>query len=450
MPLTREDNDLLTRVGPETTMGKVLRRYWTPAFLLSDIPTPDCPPIGVTILDEDFVAFRDSSGNVGFLDELCCHRNASLTYGRVEEGGLRCLYHAWKFATDGTIMEAPNCDSMGMLRQVKQGSYPVREAGGLGWVYLGPPELEPPFPTFPWMSSDSSYDVSEAVLDCNWVQLQEGSLDSSHLGLLHLDTVAGMRPGPRMVGSLYMSGEPWVEGGYGDSLVRGDGMPNTDDNNPPIYVEETPFGFQYAAVRRTHDATTKYVRITAMAMPYTAHIGGLATGAIIIVPRTDTTSSFISARRISEGVERKVTPEDEAAPSETREYRFPQDGRKYTLPPQNRAAMASKKSFAGFPGGNRPQDAAVQGVNSRNPIFPRSTEHLVAADMAVLRFRSILFENAVRLEAGEPLVGLGEGYDFTQLQQHSGTVDVDAGWEDLVPGNGVKGPLPVRQERVRV
>jgi nitrite reductase/ring-hydroxylating ferredoxin subunit len=429
-------------------MGKVLRRYWTPAFLLSDIPAPDCPPIGVTILDQDFVAFRDTSGTVGFLDELCCHRNASLTYGRVEEGGLRCLYHAWKFATDGTILEAPNCDSLGLLRQVKQGSYPVREAGGLGWVYLGPKEFEPPFPTFSWMSEDASYAVNEAVLDCNWVQLQEGSLDSSHLGLLHLDTIVGTHPGPRMVGSLSMPGEPWTEGGYGGSPGRGDGIPS--DNNPPIYVEDTPFGFQYAAVRRTNDPTRKFVRVTALTMPYTAHIGGVGSGAVIVVPRTDTTSSFISTRLLSDDADRGGRSEERPDPSDTREFRFPQDGRKYVLPPQNRAAMDSRKSFAGFPGGNRPQDSAVQGANSRNQIFPRDTEHLVAADAAVLRFRSILFENAIRLEAGEPLLARGEGYDFAQISEYSGTVDIDANWEDLVPGNGSTGPLPTRQEHATV
>jgi nitrite reductase/ring-hydroxylating ferredoxin subunit len=424
-------------------MGKVLRRYWTPAFLSRDLPEPDCPPIGVTVLGEDFVAFRDSTGRVGFLDELCCHRGAPLSYGRVEDGGLRCLYHGWKYDTEGRILEAPNCENPYVLERVHQGSYPVREAGGLGWVYLGPREHEPAFPHFPWMDHPAEeLSVSEAVLDCNWVQIQEGSLDSSHLGLLHLDTVVGMRPGPRWVGSLYFDGVPWEEGGYGGSTGRGDGMP-TKDNAPAIHVADTPFGFQYAAVRgMDDDPARKYVRITALAFPYSAHIGG-SSGAVIVVPRDDETCSFIGAGLRSR---RPPTPTpDTPVHSEAREVRFPQDSRYYKVPPQNRAAMVERKSFAGLPGGNRPQDSAVQGVNAKRRTYSRATEHLVAADAACLRFRRLLLESLARVEAGSEPLALGEGYDFRSIQGYSGSADVDAGWEDLVPGNACQGPLPIRQ-----
>jgi len=134
--LTAEENEALCRVGPGTPMGKVLRRYWTPAFQAADLPGPDCPPVRVTVLGENFVAFRDSGGRLGFLDELCCHRGASLVLGRVEEGGIRCLYHGWKYAADGTILETPNLAAPAFRERVRHGAYPVREAGGLGWVYL--------------------------------------------------------------------------------------------------------------------------------------------------------------------------------------------------------------------------------------------------------------------------------------------------------------------------
>jgi nitrite reductase/ring-hydroxylating ferredoxin subunit len=443
--LTSQQNDILCKVGPDAPMGQVLRRYWTPAFLLSDLPGPDCPPIGVTVLGEDFVAFRDSSGRLGFLDELCCHRGAPLSYGRVEEGGIRCLYHGWKYDTEGRILEAPNCENPFVLERVRQGSYPVREAGGLGWVYLGPREEEPPFPHFPWMDHPAEeFSVSEAVLDCNWVQIQEGSLDSSHLGLLHLDTVVGMRPGPRWVGSLYFDGVPWEEGGYGDSVLSGDGMP-TKDNAPAIHVADTPFGFQYAAVRRMDDdPARKYVRITALAFPYAAHIGGSA-GAVIVVPRDDETCSFIGAFGGGRTRVRRPPAEPTPAQAEVREIRYPQDARYYRVPPQNRAAMAARRSFAGFPGGNRPQDSAVQGANAKRRTYTRATEHLVPADAACLRFRRLLLESLERVEAGQQPLGLGEGYDFRAIQGYSGAADVDAGWEDLVPGNACQGPLPIRQ-----
>jgi phthalate 4,5-dioxygenase oxygenase subunit len=123
--LTSEENETLCRVGPGTPMGKVLRRYWTPAFQVADLPEPDCPPIRVTVLGESFVAFRDSSGRLGFLDELCCHRGASLVLGRVEDGGIRCLYHGWKYAADGTILETPNLATPTFRERVRHGAYPV-------------------------------------------------------------------------------------------------------------------------------------------------------------------------------------------------------------------------------------------------------------------------------------------------------------------------------------
>ena len=193
--LTAEENEVLCRVGPGTPMGTVLRRYWTPAFQLGDLPAPDCPPVRVTILGENFVAFRDTTGRLGFLDELCSHRGASLALGRVEDCGIRCLYHGWKYAVDGTIMETPNLAAPTFRERVKHGAYPVREAGGLAWVYLGPPGTEPPFPAFAWSAADpDELLVTEMIMDCNWMQVLEGSIDSSHVGVLHLDTLATMGP----------------------------------------------------------------------------------------------------------------------------------------------------------------------------------------------------------------------------------------------------------------
>jgi phthalate 4,5-dioxygenase len=100
--LSKQDNETMCRVGPGTAMGAVLRSYWVPALLSEELPQPDCDPRRVRLFGESFVAFRDTNGRVGLLDEFCCHRSASLTLGRVEESGIRCLYHGWKFAVDGT------------------------------------------------------------------------------------------------------------------------------------------------------------------------------------------------------------------------------------------------------------------------------------------------------------------------------------------------------------
>src|SRR5436309_11510471 len=105
--LSREENELVARVGPDTPMGNTLRRYWLPALLASEIPEPDCPPARVRLLGEDLIAFRDSDGRIGLLREYCAHRRASLFFGRNEEGGLRCVYHGWKYDTAGHILDTP-------------------------------------------------------------------------------------------------------------------------------------------------------------------------------------------------------------------------------------------------------------------------------------------------------------------------------------------------------
>src|ERR1700733_15113066 len=108
MQITPELNERLTRVGPGTAMGEVLRRYWQPALLSDEIPTPDCPPVRVRLLCEDLVAFRDSNGAVGLVDAFCAHRRAPLFFGRNEECGLRCVYHGWKFDTEGNCVDMPS------------------------------------------------------------------------------------------------------------------------------------------------------------------------------------------------------------------------------------------------------------------------------------------------------------------------------------------------------
>jgi nitrite reductase/ring-hydroxylating ferredoxin subunit len=431
--LTAEENEALCRVGPGTPMGKVLRRYWTPAFQAGDLPEPDCPPIHVTVLGSDFVAFRDSSGRLGFLDELCCHRGASLVLGRVEEGGIRCLYHGWKYAVDGTILETPNLATSTFRERVKHGAYPVREAGGLGWVYLGPPGTEPPFPAFSWTSAAADeLVVNEMILDCNWMQVQEGSIDSSHVAILHLDTLATMGAGPRNVGSFAFAGEPWDLDMPVPARGRQGGKPGgwpSDDNAPRIEVENTPFGFHYAAIRDvTGDPGKKFVRVTAFAMPYTAFIGGVASGAVIVVPRDDYTCSTIGVFKVPKGAGGVTSPIEE---------------RRVRLPAQDRAAMAAGQSFAGFRGGNRIQDAAIQ--MSEGQMYDRAKEHLVPADLAIIRMRRLFADSVRCVEAGGAPLGLGEDFDFAGVGPASAIIDAGQPWQDLVPANqGVREPARQR------
>ena len=145
--LSAEENELLTRVGPGTPMGALMRRYWIPAVFSDQIATPDCTPVRVRLLGESLVAFRDSDGRSGLLDEHCPHRTASLFFGRNEECGLRCVYHGWKFDVDGNCVDMPS-EPPGSNFQDKMRitAYPCHEAGGIVWAYLGPIDLKPDFP----------------------------------------------------------------------------------------------------------------------------------------------------------------------------------------------------------------------------------------------------------------------------------------------------------------
>ena len=178
--LNREDNALICHVGPGTPMGDMMRRYWHPVCTSAQLPVPDGPPLRVRLLGEDFVAFRDTEGRVGLLEELCMHRGASLALGRVEEGGIRCLYHGWKFDVNGTVLETPNHADPKYRARMKAPCFPVREEGGLVWAYVGPKEHEPPFSRYAFMDAQPEHRVVLRInVQCNYLQLVEGGEDST-------------------------------------------------------------------------------------------------------------------------------------------------------------------------------------------------------------------------------------------------------------------------------
>src|SRR3954466_12524515 len=147
--LTREQNELVTRTGPGTPLGAVMRRYWVPVALSAELAEPDGPPVRLQVLGERLVAFRDSSGRLGLLDELCAHRCASLFLGRNEEDGLRCVYHGWKYDVTGQCVDMPNePDRNKFADRVRLIASPTFELAGIVWTYMGPPEKQPPVPNF--------------------------------------------------------------------------------------------------------------------------------------------------------------------------------------------------------------------------------------------------------------------------------------------------------------
>ena len=189
MTLTREENDLLTRVGPGTPAGEVLRRYWHPVAVAKEL-TDENPTKFIRVLGEDLVLFKDKSGNVGLIADHCVHRGASMLYGRVEERGIACAYHGWLYDTRGNCRETPAepADSK-LYLTVRIKAYPVQKFVGLYWAYLGP-EPAPVLPKFDvWVSQDGVRKVDVYPrLDCNWFQAMENSVDPAHLQILHQDS----------------------------------------------------------------------------------------------------------------------------------------------------------------------------------------------------------------------------------------------------------------------
>ncbi|HXF35488.1 MAG TPA: Rieske 2Fe-2S domain-containing protein, partial [Candidatus Acidoferrales bacterium] len=188
--MTAEDQAALVHVGPGTRMGNMMRRYWHPIATSEQLPHPDCAPLRAKLLGEHFVVFRDTNGVVGVLDEWCAHRGISLALGRVEECGIRCLYHSWKFAVDGTVMETPNTADPRVRERVKQRAFPVHEQSGLIWTYIGSAQTQPPFRRFHFDTVPAERrGVVRVNLKVNYLQNLEGGVDSSHVGLLHSNQV---------------------------------------------------------------------------------------------------------------------------------------------------------------------------------------------------------------------------------------------------------------------
>ena len=194
--LTREENELLTRIGRGTPCGELLRRYWHPVAAVGEL-TEQTPIRPVKILDEELVVFRDKQGKYGLVGEHCPHRLASLAYGRVDDEGIRCPYHGWKFDRTGKCLEQPAEPAGSTFKdRIKHVAYPVEPLGGLIFAYLGPEPrpLLPRWDVLVW-ENGRRWILKDSIIDCNWLQPMENSVDPAHLFWLHGDTA---HLGPRV------------------------------------------------------------------------------------------------------------------------------------------------------------------------------------------------------------------------------------------------------------
>ncbi len=418
------DNELLTRVGPGTPMGNTMRRYWHPICTSEQLPHSDCDPLRTKLLGHSLVVFRDTSGKVGVLDEHCMHRGVSLAIGRVEAGGIRCLYHGWKFATDGTILEVPNHPDERVLSKIKAPAYPVREAGGLVWTYIGSSENQPVFPKFPFFDgSDETRVVLRINTHANYLQLFEGGVDSSHVGILHSN----------------QANPTWMDDTFTatDDEDYNPGALSVPDNCPSLEAENTDYGYHYVAKRKAHarpdGRKSLSIRVTPVILPTCRIIPAPAFQFFVFeVPQDDEwTSTYLlchGEKAISRADILRIMGLDDERFWNPKTCEFTANWSDRLG--QDRAAM--KKNWSGFSGIE--QEDAILAI-SMGPIVDRTKEYLVPADIAVVRLRRRLLEAVAMVQEGKEPIG-NQIPDFCHVKALADTViSADENWLDQVPSN---------------
>ncbi len=375
--LKPEQNELLTRTGPGTAMGELFRRYWIPALLSAELRERDGPPVRVKLLSERLVAFRDSDGKLGLVDEFCAHRGVSLWFGRNEEGGLRCPYHGWKYDVHGQCIEVPSEPvESGFCQKIKLASYPLIERGGVIWTYMGPKDQTPPAPEYEFATvPESQTFMSKRLQECNYLQAMEGGIDSSHVSFLHR-------------GALNV--DPLFKGARGNQY-------NLKDSAPKFEVVESEGGLLIGA-RRNAEEGNYYWRITQWVMPFFTVIPPRADHPIhghFWVPIDDEncwawsydyhptralTGDEVGAMNDGYGVHVKLAP-GTFRPLQNKDNDYLMD----------RQAQKEGRTFSGVEGFAM-QDASVQ--ESMGPIQDRTRENLVSTDNGIIMARHKLMKAA--------------------------------------------------------
>ncbi|MPZ24894.1 MAG: Rieske 2Fe-2S domain-containing protein [Micromonosporaceae bacterium] len=421
--LRTEENQRLTSVGPGTPIGDLMRRYWLPACLSKELAAGGAVK-PVELLGERLVAFRSPAGEVGIIDEACPHRGTSLLLARNEKCGLRCIYHGWQVDRTGRVVDVPTSRNPERIAQiVRHGAYPVVERGGLVWTCLSPDGGMPEPPMFKWLTLPTDHlEVVKARVDASWAQGIESLIDSAHATYLHADSVRAT--------SGVKTGE-WTERG----LDR-----NSADGQPVLEVEDRPYGFRYAAVRRpmTDADRLRHVRTTLFIAPVFACVAAPAGRGMFqcFVPVDDRRATayfvyFTTDGPMSDehrtwfqrswwGVEPGVDIDQETF----RKARRPDN---QWL--QDRAAMQREETYSGISGVFNEDQSVVEGMG---PIVDRSIEHLGPTDLAVVRFRRVMLANARDVAAGGPPLGW-DGIPHERLDAAEGLVPHGERWQDLLP-----------------
>lgn len=389
--LTKENNELLCRVGRNTPMGKLMREYWIPALPSSEFPGPDSPPKRMMLLGENLVMFRDTQGRMGCLPEACPHRGASLYFGRNEACGLRCAYHGWKFDVEGNCLEVPTEPTERRERfqaTIKARAYPCREVNRMVWVYLGPRKEPPPFPAFEinTLPEDHVAEPSIMMEEANWLQNMEGDLDSAHLDWVHRRLREDSPKPPKG--------------------IRGFWSPDTEP--PALDVMPTEYGAFYTAKRRFPNGEDWH-RINQFIFPFHTMIttGDGSVNLRSFVPLDDhfamliTLSGHPTQRLSNQMAAQRATMFEEVGGFIERTH----DPRSYFMTKANKRndygrdrSQESATMFNGIPFVGNLQDRAMTELmtNEENePIYDRSQEHLGSSDAMVAAVRRQLLEAVI-------------------------------------------------------
>ncbi len=351
----------LTHVGPGTPCGEYMRRFWQPVCFSDDLRDL---PHRIKILGEELVAFRDLSGTVGLLELHCPHRGTSLEFGLVGEKGIRCCYHGWLFAVDGTILETPGEPAENTLKdRLYHGAYPIREDHGIVFAYLGPPDRQPPFPVYDSFTRPGYRLIpgQKYFYPCNWLQIMENAMDPAHTAFLH-------------------------------TIVSGAVFTDEFGVLPELEFVETPVGMIYVATRRVGDNV--WARMVEAVLPNLQQVAPIwedghrehpFSGPMMsrwIVPLDDTNTMLIEFRHFSET--EGVTPAWWA-------------DRNIMIPGQ----LAADSYEAGQ---RHPGDYEAQ--VSQRPVAIHGLEHLGATDRGVAMFRNQLRRGMRAVRAGDDPAGL--------------------------------------------
>jgi len=413
--LNQADNELLARIGPGTAMGALLREYWVPACRSARLEA-DGAPERVRLFGEDFVAFRATDGRVGFIQEACPHRCASLALARNEDNGLRCIFHGWKFSVEGKCVDAPTepaAQRDKFAESVPVRSHPAHEAGGLVWVYMGAKDTPPRFPAYEFTTLPEGHvQPYRGIIRTNWLQGLEALLDSAHVTFLHSANLASER------GRDYFKAE--------SDYMLGDGA-------PAFEFDERPYGFREGAIREEGPAR-RYARVREVALPFFSFIPSAPKGPRIVccsIPIDDVTTAQWYIAYDSDAPLRPDLFGAFGMWSGDPDHFNADMGDASNLWHQDRQAMKQGHWSGIMDRGNAYEDFAVQ--ESMGPIVDRSREYLGTCDRVIYRARRLLLDAVKRHRDTGEVPFMDDAIDFSAIRAVSFPFPSEADWREVDP-----------------